>query len=120
MAYKPTEWKCGDTITAEKMNKLEQAVAQGGGGGTFFVGATVDGNDLTLDKTLGEIKEATYAGKQVAVRGDFEQGTGICVLTLFEFASDGGGIIHYPSANGRDLRLLASKDSDYPSTAQPK
>lgn len=27
MSYDPTEWKTGDTITAEKMNKLEQGVA---------------------------------------------------------------------------------------------
>ena len=26
MAYTPTEWKTGDVITAEKMNKLEQGV----------------------------------------------------------------------------------------------
>ena len=26
MAYEPTEWKTGDVITAEKMNKLEQGV----------------------------------------------------------------------------------------------
>lgn len=26
MAYTPTEWKNGDLITAEKMNKLEQGV----------------------------------------------------------------------------------------------
>lgn len=25
--YVPTEWQCGDVITAEKLNKLEQAVA---------------------------------------------------------------------------------------------
>ena len=30
MAYTPTTWQCGDTITAEKLNKLEQAVASGG------------------------------------------------------------------------------------------
>ena len=27
MAYSPTTWTTGDTITAEKMNKLEQGVA---------------------------------------------------------------------------------------------
>lgn len=28
MAYQPTQWNDGDTITAEKMNHLEQGVAQ--------------------------------------------------------------------------------------------
>ena len=31
MAYTPTEWNCGDTITAEKMNKIEQGIADSGG-----------------------------------------------------------------------------------------
>lgn len=31
MSYTPTDWEIGDVITAEKMNKLEQAVAGGGG-----------------------------------------------------------------------------------------
>lgn len=30
--YVPTNWQCGDVITAEKLNKLEQAVANAGGG----------------------------------------------------------------------------------------
>ena len=32
MSYEPTVWQCGDTITAEKLNKLEQGVANSGGG----------------------------------------------------------------------------------------
>ena len=31
MAYTPTEWNCGDTITAEKMNKIAQGIADSGG-----------------------------------------------------------------------------------------
>ena len=31
MAYTPTNWQTGDTITAEKLNKLENGVASGGG-----------------------------------------------------------------------------------------
>ena len=33
MSYTPTEWKCGDTITAEKLNKLENGLAECCGGG---------------------------------------------------------------------------------------
>lgn len=32
MGYEPTNWKKGDVITAEKLNKLEDGVASGGGG----------------------------------------------------------------------------------------
>ena len=33
-AYNPTTWECGDLITAEKMNKIEQGIANAGGGGS--------------------------------------------------------------------------------------
>lgn len=33
MAYTPTNWVTGDTVTATKLNKLEQGVANAGGGG---------------------------------------------------------------------------------------
>ena len=32
MAYTPTNWTTGDTITATKLNKMEQGIAEGGGG----------------------------------------------------------------------------------------
>lgn len=36
MAYEPTTWNCGDTITAEKLNKLENGLAECCGGGYFL------------------------------------------------------------------------------------
>ena len=33
MSYTPTEWKSGDVITSEKLNNLEQGVADASGGG---------------------------------------------------------------------------------------
>lgn len=30
MAYEPTEWKNGDIITAEKLNKIENGIANNG------------------------------------------------------------------------------------------
>lgn len=31
MAYTPKEWKCGDSITAEALNHIEQGIANCGG-----------------------------------------------------------------------------------------
>lgn len=60
MAYTPTNWVTGDTVTATKMNKLEQGVANAGGGDILFDIANEDG---TLDKTWTEILTASTAGK---------------------------------------------------------
>lgn len=50
MSYIPTEWKTGDIVTAEKLNKLEEGVASGGGGGGGLpeVDSTDNGKVLTV------------------------------------------------------------------------
>lgn len=64
MAYSPTKWKTGDTITAEKLNKLEQGVqneqvgpagsdgAPGASAGFGTPTATVDSNTGTPSVTV--------------------------------------------------------------------
>lgn len=47
MAYTPTEWKCGDTISADRMNNLESGVQEaleccGGGGGSVRIIRIID------------------------------------------------------------------------------
>lgn len=44
MAYEPTEWTCGDVITAEKLNKIENGIANTDSGGAKLpkVTATVN------------------------------------------------------------------------------
>ena len=64
MAYEPKAWECGDVITAEDLNHLEQGVANAGGGSAPLVVNvewTTDehNNDVgTLDKTWQEIFDA--------------------------------------------------------------
>lgn len=94
MAYTPTNWKDGDIISAEKMNKLEQGVAEGGGGGVLLVnvtkgsdgggGGTVvnsaspmlnavpDSPTFTADKTYAEIKTAIDDDQTVIVKYQLE------------------------------------------------
>jgi hypothetical protein len=60
MAYTPTTWTTGDTITTSKLNKIEQGIA--GAGGCFLVG--FDTNNLfQLNKTWQEIVDAIKGGK---------------------------------------------------------
>lgn len=72
MSYTPTEWETGQTITAEKLNKLEQGVA-GAGSGIFWATVTYDEETETykLDKSYNEIKAALQAGRIALVRGDY-------------------------------------------------
>lgn len=50
MAYEPTEWKSGDVITAEKLNKIETELAS-----KFLIVTVEDGH---LSRTWQEIYDA--------------------------------------------------------------
>lgn len=58
MSYTPTTWTTGDTITASALNKMEQGIAEGGGGAS---GLVVDSSDV-LDKTYSEISSMVLQG----------------------------------------------------------
>lgn len=66
MSYNPTNWTSGDIITSEKLNKIEQGIADAAensnNNNVFLV--NVD-NQGICDKTAYEIKTAVLTGKQV-------------------------------------------------------
>lgn len=68
MSYTPTTWTTGDTITATKLNKMEQGIA--GAGGALICNTTYNNNNAayTLDTTAGDIYDALLAGKPVYIR----------------------------------------------------
>lgn len=68
MAYTPTEWQTGDIVTAEKLNKLENGVADSSGG-ILAVNLILeeDSSVPSLDKTYAEIASAIENNKQVVV-----------------------------------------------------
>ena len=72
MSYTPTEWECGDTITAAKMNKIEQGIADASNNGGVLIVHTAqqtvgDSLFLVMDKTMSELLEAYEAGKTIIV-----------------------------------------------------
>lgn len=92
MAYTPNVWKCGDTITADQLNRLEQAVAelsQGGGESseTLIIReqeTQEDENRLYFDKTFNEVYDALESGQRVIEVSGGSEGTivGQMVITL--------------------------------------
>ena len=67
MAYTPKTWQCGETITADDLNHIEQGIANAGGdsGVEFFPVHFSDGdnNSMVSDKTAEEIGVAFADGK---------------------------------------------------------
>lgn len=59
MAYEKQTWACGDTITADKLNHMEDGIANAGGGSeSLMVTETKSDDKRVLDKTWQEIYDA--------------------------------------------------------------
>lgn len=65
MSYTPTNWQTGDTVTAEKLNKMEQGIELAND--PFVITCTPTAADYSgvMDVTFEEIKAAADAGKKI-------------------------------------------------------
>ena len=87
MTYEKTNWQVGDTITAEKLNKIEDQVAaneeaiSSAGGATLVVTYSEEGTTGTLDKTWNEIKDAF---PNVVIEDSPNRTTSICEQVYYE------------------------------------
>lgn len=119
MAYEKQTWECGETITAEKLNHIENGIADassGGGGGTsepFVLEKVSEESSIRFNKTFGEIKEAFNSGKSIWVLDAiFEEGNMYAPIDAIGIgiAPNGGGSVVVGNAN-----YIADTDQDYPS-----
>lgn len=100
MSYTPTSWTTGDTITASALNKIEQGIANAGGGGggteiTFTEGPT----GITLDASYNDLKQILLSGSIpffIMAAGDIEQ-EGHEDILRHEILSVGYNSDDYPS-----------------------
>ena len=90
MAYEPKTWVCGEKITADDLNHMEEGIANAGGGGgtesnTFAIRYNADSNyAVTCDKTFAEIEDAYTQGKDIVayVTADFMPGITLTAVML--------------------------------------
>lgn len=73
MAYVEHEWVNGETITAAKLNNIEEGIAeaaQSGGGGALICNSSYDNDEdnYILDKTAQEIYDALLAGTPAYIK----------------------------------------------------
>lgn len=73
MAYTPTQWNTGDDVTATKLNKMENGIANAGSAlivdvneNSPYISDTENG--ASLNKTFSEIYDALKSGVPVYVR----------------------------------------------------
>lgn len=70
MAYIKNTWATGDTITAAKMNNIEDGIEEAAqsGGGALICNSTYTGETYVLDKTAQEIYDALLAGTPAYIK----------------------------------------------------
>lgn len=108
MSYTKQTWATGDVITANKMNHMEDGIANAGGG-ILFVHETYDEETeiYWLDKTWKEIKDAYLSTGCVLI----EQGDDkLIYYTLYSVRHEGS---QYEVTFTRSYN--AEGENDYPS-----
>lgn len=114
MAYEPTNWKAGDTVTSAKLNKLEQGVASAGDGGVLIV--SVD-ETMTLDKTWKEIHDALANGTIVVFSDSDETGVN---LNIVNEASVEEETYHIYVLGSETLSFITDSENGYPTMGDQK
>ena len=125
MSYEKHEWQTGEVITAEKLNILEDGIAQGGSDGffTFKITVTKDGESsapiFTKNTSFAEIKAAMLAGKVVIATISAED-SGVMATYETYFPVYEPPVTGYKeyigillSGNGNDKLYIASDDVIY-------
>ena len=110
MAYEKQNWQCGDVVTAEKLNHMEDGIANSGGVAPLILQGVEEGNDVRLDKTFGEIKSAFNSGKTTWL-AETVSTTDVsyhALKIIAVFGSTGG------SVGFGDFTFSADSDEDYP------
>lgn len=112
MAYVEHEWVNGETITAAKLNNIEEGIteaAQSGGGGVLICNSSYDddNDNYVLDKTAGEIYDALLAGTPVYIKYQYGTPTETYEGTLYL-----APVIRFTNYNyTHDLKIYASRPS---------
>lgn len=73
MSYEPKTWECGETITADALNHIEQGIADSGGGTTLIV-EEVSSRDATAEECVNGGVVATFNHTWQEVKDAYDQG----------------------------------------------
>lgn len=117
MAYEKHTWVCGETITAEKLNNIEEGIEEAlacCGGGTepleTVLGFNSDCSKVELDKTLQDFSDAkeNRAEVNLTLGEEFVQAYGITKATYMQTFEAQNGERAYPKN-----ALLSKSDEEW-------
>ena len=74
MAYTPNVWKCGDIVTADKLNHMEEGIANAGGSGDVGYSCTEESVTLT-DESVITTQQGNYSAGRLSYSGSITADT---------------------------------------------
>lgn len=117
MAYEPTQWKAGDTVTSAKLNKIEQGIANAGRANILVAHCGISSQEesaasiepeilpTSLDVTLGEILNADFTIVQIIIEDEVDY-----VFIRNIYSNDGVYTLHLSDGS----EFYAEAEEDYP------
>lgn len=122
MSYTPNTWVTGDTITATKLNNMEQGIANAGGGAIVELTFDLDSHKYTCDKTAIEIAELYASGGSVALSMTSAEDETYSFWNVVSFVFDNSFpenfyfLMNVVSSSGSIVAFSADSANDYPYT----
>lgn len=119
MAYEKQTWHNGDTITEQKLNHMEDGIANAGGGGVFTIIANMGSDHPTLNQKAKDIYDAFVSVSCIIKEIDEGKET---IYPLSSVTTDGTHYAfgYYISLNGtiQETGFVAGSPDDYPVLVQ--
>ena len=113
MQYEPTVWHGGDVLSAEAMNKIEQGIANGGGGALEVTAEYDSVNDITvLDTAWQDIYDA-FPNVYMVIESNDES-----IKETIVYVGISGGI--YGVESYADGSFFTDSSDGYPASGIPK
>ena len=122
MAYTRHEWECGEVVTAEMLNNIEegieQALAGGGSVAPLILQQEVDDTDpenpiLQITTPYSEIKAAYLSGRAVILDPVQRDKQYMSMIGMTDFNPGGKVVFLNSTGNGHDM-YSTDTDSAYP------
>lgn len=123
MAYTPTNWQCGDVVTAEKLNNIESGIGEaldccGSPTAPLILQIETDETDpqnpfVEITTPYSEIKAAYLSGRAVILDPGINSKRYVSITGITDF-NPGGQVLFVNHTNdGYDV-FNASADADHP------
>lgn len=111
MSYTPTQWVTGDTVTAERLNNMENGIVAND---YFVVNLSRNGQTYSVDKTASQINAAIAAGREPIIKYRFTNSQNVTYDRYFNIAqsqSPGGITFTRNEGNGSDEIIIEDNGS---------